>query len=348
MKKNLWIPALILFLLAGCSTSIPILESSANKSGLTTTAQLLDRDYASAIETFYAGGEEGTFPGAADVKIYYRIFRQPGAEKGAVLISSGRTEAAIKYRELIYDLYNNGYSVYIHDHRGQGLSGRMTEDREMGYVDDFQNYVSDMKYFYDHYLVPGKHEHRYLLAHSLGGAIGMTYLEQFPDDFNAAAFSSPMLGLSPYICPLAHLLAGKTPKYAPGQSGYHNDSTAFAGNDVTGSDIRYYRNIEANIRFPEARLGGASLQWLTESCEAMKAIRRNAEDLKTPFILFAADNETVVYPKAYVKFTSKAARAGKEYQIFLVPDAQHELLMEKDAQRTDVLEKVLEFYSEHP
>jgi alpha-beta hydrolase superfamily lysophospholipase len=30
----------------------------------------------------------------------------------------------------------------------------------------------------------------------MGGAIGMTYLEQNPNDFNAAAFSSPMLGLT--------------------------------------------------------------------------------------------------------------------------------------------------------
>jgi lysophospholipase len=43
-------------------------------------------------------------------------------------------------------------------------------------------------------LKKSNHEKKYLLTHSMGGAIGMTYLEQNPNDFNAAAFSSPMLG----------------------------------------------------------------------------------------------------------------------------------------------------------
>ncbi len=74
------------------------------------------------------------------------------------MISSGRTEAAIKYKELILDLYKNGYSVYIHDHRGQGQSGRMTEDPQMGYIENFQYYIDDMKYFHDAYVKPKDHE----------------------------------------------------------------------------------------------------------------------------------------------------------------------------------------------
>ena len=83
----------------------------------------------------------------------------------------------------------------------------------------------------------------------------MSYLEQYPDDFAAAAFSSPMLGLSAYIYPLAKILSGKKPKYAPGQGGYNNDSTKFEGNDVTGSKIRYYRKIAANEQVPDANWG---------------------------------------------------------------------------------------------
>ena len=54
------------------------------------------------------------------VKIRYRIFER-SSQKAAVVISSGRTECMFKYDETIYDLYQKGYSVYIHDHRGQGF-----------------------------------------------------------------------------------------------------------------------------------------------------------------------------------------------------------------------------------
>jgi lysophospholipase len=311
---------------------------------LTTTVQLQDAAYGQQIEDFYENGIEGRFDGQDEVKIYYKIFRQQKDEYGAILLSPGRTEAVLKYREVAYDLFSNGYSVYLIDHRGQGLSGRMTNDPEMGYVDDFRYYVDDMKTFYDRFMAPGGHDKTYLLAHSLGGAIGMRYLQLHPDDFTAAAFSSPMLGLSAYICPLARILSGKTPKYAPGQNGYDEDSTSFTENSVTGCEIRFHRMIAGYEKVPGARLGGASVQWLDQSCKGMKRIFKDVGQLKTPFILFTAENETVVNPKAYDKFIRKVEKAGKIYRHMQIPDAQHELLMEKDPQRSATLTNTLQFF----
>jgi lysophospholipase len=182
-----------------CAVNFETLQKADNEYHLSTEEQLKNEKYIEEIKSFYERGKEGYFRGKDSVQIYCKIFKQADSEKPAILISSGRTEAAIKYKELIFDLYNNGYSVYINDHRGQSLSGRMTDDPDMGYVDTFQFYMDDMKYFYDNMLKESNHKKKYLLAHSLGGAIGMTYLEQYSTDFDTAAFSSPMLGLSTSI-----------------------------------------------------------------------------------------------------------------------------------------------------
>ncbi len=327
-----------------CHTQLP-LEKEAHK--ITTTAQLHDSEYLEKIENLYEQGFTGEFSGKNDVSIYYKHFRQPKDEKGAILISSGRTEAALKYKELIFDLYKLGYSVYIIDHRGQGLSGRMTEDREMGYVDNFQYYIDDMKMIFDSEIKNGNHQNVYLLAHSLGGTIGVSYLEQYPDDFDAAAFSSPMLGLDWYIGPLAALLSGKNPKYAPGQSGYSNDSTKFKNNDVTGSETRYYIKISENSKVPESRLGGASVQWLHQSCKHIKKVFKNIDKLETPVLIMSAENESVVNPKAYDKFVKKAEKHDKICILHQIQNAQHELLMEKDAQRTEAIESTLKFFEKY-
>jgi lysophospholipase len=319
-------------------------EPSNSQFRITTEEQLTNPDYLKQIMEFYETGSGGLIEGKAGVPIYYKVFIQKNMEKGAILISSGRTEAALKYKEVIYDLYNNGYSVYIHDHRGQGLSGRMAEDSEMGYVDDFQYYIDDMKIFYDDVISAEKHNKIFLLSHSLGGAVAMSYIEQYPTDFIAAAFSSPMLGFDWYICPLAKILSGKTPKYAPGQGPYSDDSTKFESNSVTGSKERYYLKIAENNRAPESRLGGVSVQWLKESCKQIKTIFKNVEAIEIPVLIFTADNESVVNPKAYDKFYTKARRLEKECSIYPVNNAQHELLMEKDAARTEVLSEIFKFY----
>lgn len=326
---------------------LPTLPEETIQYDLTTSRQLQDQEYSQQIEDFYDSGLEGTFSGKADVPIYYRIFKHAEPEKGAILISTGRTEAALKYKEVIFDLFNNGYSVYIHDHRGQGLSGRMAEDPELGYIDTFQFYVDDMQHFYDQYLKFNGHEKIYLLTYSMGGAIGMTYLEQNPDDFNAAAFCSPMLGLNPPICLLARLLKGKDPKYAPGQSGYQDDSASFKDNSVTGSEIRYHRKIAAYAEVPDARLGGASTLWVHRSCRQFKYMFENIEKIETPFILFSADNEQVVDPDAHGEFVEKAKTLGKDYQAYLVENAQHELWMEKDAQRMKVFNATMMFLDQY-
>jgi len=345
-KHSKYIFIILIITLFSCKRDFNQLPKTENKYNLTEVSDLKNEDYCKNIEYFYDNGKQGVFTGKSDVKIYYKIFEQKDTEK-VILISSGRTEAAIKYKEIIYDLFNNGYSVYIHDHRGQGLSGRMTEDKQMGYIDSFQFYIDDMKFFYDNYLKLKNYKKKYLLTHSMGGAIGMTYLEQYPNDFNAAAFSSPMLGLTPSIYSIAKMLDGKEPKYALTQSRYNEDKSTFKGNTLTGSRVRYDKMIEAFAKEPKARLGGATYHWLHLSCLQFDYIFSNINKINTPFILLSAENEQIVYPYAHQKFMDNTKGLAKECIAYEVEDAQHELFIEKDEQRISSITAILDFYSKY-
>lgn len=345
MRLYILVFGLLFILLSSCSVSFRHLQKQENKYRLTTKKELKDSSYVNRIGEFYERGMEGRYSGQADISIYYKVFRQEKDEKAAILISAGRTEAAIKYKELIFDLFNNGYSVYIHDHRGQGQSERMTEDPEMGYIDSFQYYIDDMKYFYDSILMPGSHDKIFLLAHSMGGAIGMTYIEQNPGDFDAAAFSSPMLGLVPPSCAVVKLFLSNEPAYAPSESKYHDDKVKFGKNKLTGSEIRYDRMNAAFAEIPEARLGGASYQWVNSSCEQFGYINKHIDKIRTPFILFSAENEQIVDTKAHEGFIEKATELEIDCRAYLVENAQHELLIEKDEQRIETINSILDFYN---
>ena len=336
---------LILILLsatASCGPDFKHLQKESNEFNLTTEAMILDEAHLAKIENFYEQGESGLFMGQDSVEIYYNIFRQEDASSPAILISAGRTEAAVKYKEVIFDLFNNGYSIYIHDHRGQGLSGRMTKDPDMGYIDDFQFYIDDMKEFHDGYVKPEAHSKLFLLAHSMGGAIGMTYLQQYPSDFDAAAFSSPMLGLIAPTCAAVDLLAGEEPEYAASQGSY--EEFPFNENLITGSEIRYNRMIRAFATEPKARLGGASYQWVNRSCKHFDYMNSHIQNIETPFILFSAENEQIVDPGAHEDFVDAALALNKECIAYVVEDAQHELLLEKDEQRIETMNQIIKFY----
>jgi lysophospholipase len=346
IKQLKFILLILLFVLFSCKPKFETLAKEENKFHLTTTEQLQDKNYSKRVEDFYNSGKEGTFLGKDSIPIYFKIFKQQNTDK-AILISTGRTEATVKYKELIYDLFKNGFSVFIHDHRGQGQSGRMTEDHDMGFIDTFQYYVDDMKLFYDTYLKPKNYNKKYLLSHSMGGAIGMTYLEQYPSDFNAAAFSSPMLGLRPPSCAIIKVLTGEEPKYALGEGAYNENKSDFKGNTLTGSRIRFERMIDVYNEVPKARLGGATTQWVNKSCMQFDYIFNNIAKIKAPFILFSAENEQIVNPNAHQKFIDAANKLGKNVLAYSIENAQHELLIEKDEQRIETINKVLRFYSNY-
>jgi len=345
MKNKIILPLALIFLFQACShMKLPIIQNTENKYNLSTEKLLTSPEHLKKIDDFYSSGVEGFFDGANDVKIYYKIFIRP-EEKGAIVISSGRTEAAIKYKELIWDLYNNGYSVYIMDHRGQGFSGRMLPNPDMGYVDDFENYIKDLKKFYDYFVTANKHKHIFLLAHSMGGAIGITYLEEYPDDFEAAAFSSPMLGLPCPTCELIGILTGDKPEYAMGHGNYAESKESFEKNTLTNSKIRYEIMESEFDKNKKARLGGATYQWVYKSCKQFDKIFANPDKIETPLILFSAENEEIVDPGAHSDFIEKMLELKKNVKGYEIPNAKHELFIEKDEIRIPVLTTILDFFN---
>ncbi|WP_314928115.1 alpha/beta fold hydrolase [Aeromonas piscicola] len=293
---------------------------------------------------------EREFKGKDGVTIRYAALRQAKVDR-AILIVNGRVESYLKYQELAWDLWRQGYSLYLIDHRGQGLSDRLLDDQEKGYVDQFDDYVLDLKQFHDQVIVADQPAKLFLLAHSMGGAISALYLERWPDDIKAAVLSSPMMGINLGGLPkwLAQGLAASIdtvgswlgePPYGPGQGSYQ--SHEFAENGLSHSKPRYQAFRQLYEQRPQIKLGGVTAHWIREGIAAGDSAIAAADRIKTPLLLLQAGEDSVVDNVAQDAFCARArCEGGKPLRI---EGAWHELFMESDPQRQAALNATLAFF----
>ena len=281
--------------------------------------------------------------------INYAYVVHPEA-KGSVVVSPGRIEGLVKYKETVYDLYQSGYSVFIIDHRGQGQSGRMTDDPEQGHVEEFDDYVEDLHHFYTHVVARNTSHKPMLLCHSMGSAIGALYVLKHPDHFSKVAFSAPMFGVRPVlpdwfvsgllaVCGFVNRLFSDHPWYFPGQGPYA--PAEFNDNVLTHSEVRYRIFRQEYESHPQNKLGGVTIGWLKAAQIAMNTIENNAHRFPIPVLHMQAGGDRVVDNQRQ----SRVCGRIPEILHMTFDDAHHELLMEADNTRVPVMEAVFEFFA---
>lgn len=265
------------------------------------------------------------------------------APAGTVLLFPGRTEAVEKYGRTAAALRARGFATAVIDWRGQGLADRLQADPALGHVGRFADYQRDVAALLAHVRaqdMPGPH---FLLAHSMGGAIGLRALiEGLP--VQAVAFSAPMWGIqiAPHMRPVAWTLStlarplGAGHIMAPGQPAEsYLLREPFAGNTLT-TDPEMWDYMRRQIAAePRLGLGGPSLAWLNEALrETRRLAARPAPAL--PAVTFLGQAEKIVVPAA---IRARMARwPGGE--LVELPGAEHEVLMETPALREMVLDRI--------
>ncbi|AYA65879.1 alpha/beta fold hydrolase [Alteromonas sp. RKMC-009] len=282
------------------------------------------------------------------VKLAYALCI-PAQPAATIVISSGRIEAYLKYQEVMFDLYNQGFAVFTMDHRGQGLSDRMTANPHQGFVRDFADYVSDLHLFITEVVSARQPDgERYLLAHSMGCAIGALTTLAHPSLFQKLVFCSPMFGIRPALPGwIANSLlnmverryqkAGQQEGYFIGQKDY--SPVTFDANHLTHSELRYrlFRDTYANT--PEVQLGGVTVHWLRAAMKAMDFIENNAGDIKQPVLILSAGDDTVVDNRRQ----RRVAGLMPDAVLHSCEGAYHEILIEADRIREPAMNKILDF-----
>lgn len=338
-----------------------------NPFRLIPEAELAQR-FDSEVETLWRQVRTDRLSVPGGIQLAYAHLPHADADT-AVVISSGRTENYLKYKELVRDLHLAGYAVYIHDHRGQGQSSRLLpdpDDAQKGHVDRFDDYVDDLHRFVQEVVLKGPQKRLFLLAHSMGGGIAARYLQQHQGVFSAAAFSAPMMQpnakilfaadssctwfkASAWFCPTCY--AGMLP------SPYQDNAPA--PNAYTASPLRNQLANASNFTAPRTRegligIGGPTRRWVAEACRASEKIVSEAGALRTPLLVLQAGQDEAVMPDAQSDFCARRFSAtrlgcnGDQVGPRVIAGAQHELFIEADEHRQQALTAVLRFFASQP
>ena len=167
--------------------------------------------------------------GRHDRTIVYDVHRPDTEPVGVVFVAHGLGEHAGRYRHVAQALADDGFVVVAPDHAGHGRS----DGRRLG-VTDFSDFTADL-----HAVmraggdgVPGR---RFLLGHSMGGAIALDFALDHQDELDGLILSGPALvpgadlpSILVKLAPLLGRIAPRLPGTALSADGISRDRSVVA------------------------------------------------------------------------------------------------------------------------
>lgn len=129
---------------------------------------------------------ESSFTGGSATRIVYDIWSPEDDPRGVLVLCHGLGEHARRYDHVAERLTEIGLTVYAPDHRGHGRSGG-----KRLHLKDMTEFTDDIARMFAIADEAHTGRPRFLLGHSMGGAIALSYALDHPGELTALALSGP-------------------------------------------------------------------------------------------------------------------------------------------------------------
>jgi len=278
-----------------------------------------------------------------NVQLRYALWRPRGRRnKGTICLVHGRTEFIEKYFETINDFLQRGFAVATFDWRGQGGSERLINNAQLGFVDKFEDYGTDLKSFHAEILLPDCPPPYYLVGHSMGGLAALFAGTTDRMMFERIFLSAPMIEVHGQLLSMAHMASfaegvcylGLGNVAAASNKLYTSTKEDFPGNKLTSDYQRYKRSMDMFRMRPDLEILAPTFRWAASSFRAMaQALDQDfPHKIKIPTLMLAAARDEVVSTPA-IEQMGLQMRIGRHA---VIGTARHELFMENDDIRGQV------------
>ena len=316
-----------------CSTATAMPEHELQNGGAHILQDFIENE-----------GEQGVLLTPDNIEIRY-LKIEKDCNGTAIVFVPGWSESYLKYSEILYDLHQYQFCLYSFDHRGQGLSTRLADNPQMGYVDEFSDYVEDFKLFLGKILERQSFNKVYVISRSMGGLVALNGILDNKHNLDGIVLLVPMLQLNTDFWPENVALAisstldwvGWGDDYVFGHGDYV--SKPFSDNITTHSEVRYAYEKQLIQKNNMLKMAGVSNRWLKTSISYTQTFRDHWSMVDQRILLFQAGDDHFVLNDAQDQFCSTVKNCEK----VSFKNARHELLMEVDEVRNTVLQRILHF-----
>jgi lysophospholipase len=259
--------------------------------------------------------------------------------RGTLLFQTGRGDVFEKYLEAFAHWRAQGWHVAAFDWRGQGGSGRLSADPNVGHAADFAPWIADLGQVWSSL---DSSRPRVLIGHSMGGYLALRAVVERVVDPAACVLVAPMLGLRSPVGAwagerLARLMRALGDPARAAWKGHEKPGVRLDRQRLLTADPDRYADEDYwYVRQPALKLGPPSWAWLVEAFAGTARLRADPRlaQVTTPVLLLVAEHDQLVDPRAAVSVASRLPDARVES---FGNESAHEILREADPVRDRAL-----------
>jgi acylglycerol lipase len=257
---------------------------------------------------------EGYFQGPRQAKIYYQGWLPPGDARAVLLLVHGLGEHSGRYQNVAQFFVPLGYAVYAFDHIGHGKSEGQRE-----YVDRYEEYTSTLDQYYQKVRKWQAGKPIYLVGHSLGGLIAVSYLLESQNGLAGAILSAPSLappdGISPTTLAAARVLS----RIAPRMGVQKLDSTGISRDPEV---------VKAYDEDPLVFHGKTPARMAAEGLRMIDDVRRSMHRITLPVLALHGAEDKMINPVCSQSLYELAGSEDKTLRQY--PGLHHEIFNEPE------------------
>jgi alpha-beta hydrolase superfamily lysophospholipase len=259
--------------------------------------------------------QTGTFPSHDGMELFYQNWRGDPPARGVVVMVHGLGGHSGLFDNIVAALAPAGFHLYALDLRGNGRSpGRR------GYINNWSEFRGDVGAFLNFINQSQADLPKFILGHSVGGAVVLDYVLHHPAGLQGTIISNPTLGavgISPFRFAIARLLSQVWPTFSL-STGVARDTGA-----------RDPELCAAYVADPLRHARG-SARLATEYIVTADWIQTHAADLQVPLLMFQGGADRVSLPAGSRRFFEQVTFPDKTWREY--PESYHEIYDDLDRQ----------------